>query len=131
MTYQRQRRSLCYTHLDVLPGQAGRAIEHNDMVRTGAADKLRLARRRGIGLASTRRDGWVSLEAGRTEGRLVTMALPLEKPMALEVNANVYSGYLAVDVLSAVPGKEQQPVPAIACRDPKSDLRITRNRTGK
>jgi len=67
--------------------------------------------RRGIGLASIRRDGWVSLDAGRTEGRLVTIALPLEKPMVLEVNANVYSGYLAVDVLPAVPGQDQQPVP--------------------
>ena len=67
--------------------------------------------RRGIGLASIRCDGWVSLEAGRTEGRLVTMALPLGKPMVLDVNANVYSGYLDVDVLSAVPGKEHQALP--------------------
>ena len=67
--------------------------------------------RRGIGLASMRRDGWVSLEAGRNEGRLVTTALPLARPMALEVNADVHSGYLAVDVLSAVPGREQQAVP--------------------
>lgn len=67
--------------------------------------------RRGIGLASIRLDGWVSLEAGRTEGLLVTHALSAEKPMALEINADVYGGYLAVEVISAVPGREHQPVP--------------------
>jgi len=80
---------------------------------TGAGTKhgSGVRHRRGIGLASIRRDGWVSLEAGRAEGLLVTAALPLEKPMTLEVNANVYSGFLAVDVISAVPGREQKPLP--------------------
>jgi hypothetical protein len=67
--------------------------------------------RRGIGLASIRRDGWVSLEAGRTEGVLVTKALPAEKPMALELNADVYSGWFAVEVISAVPARQHEPVP--------------------
>ena len=57
--------------------------------------------RRAIGLASIRKDGWVSLEAGRKEGFLVTRPLTLEKPTALEVNANMHSGWLRVDVIPA------------------------------
>ncbi len=67
--------------------------------------------RRGVGLASIRKDGWISLEAGRVEGKLVTKKLPLDKPMRLEVNADVHSGFLAVDVISTVPGKVFDPVP--------------------
>ncbi len=67
--------------------------------------------RRGIGLASIRRDGWVSLEAGRTEGVLVTGPLPLRQPMVLEVNANVHSGYLTAAVIAAAPGPNHEPVP--------------------
>lgn len=59
------------------------------------------AHKKAIGLASIRRDGWVSLEAGRaTEGVLLTNPLPLTEPMKLELNVNVYSGYVAVDVLT-------------------------------
>jgi hypothetical protein len=79
---------------------------------TGASTKhgSKERHRRGIGLASLRPDGWVSLEAGRTEGLLVTTALPLEKPMCLEVNANVYSGYLTAEVISAGPERAHQPL---------------------
>lgn len=56
--------------------------------------------RRGSGLASIRRDGWVSLEAGRTEGVVVTKKLPLQKPMKLALNVNCHSGYVAVDVIA-------------------------------
>jgi hypothetical protein len=57
--------------------------------------------KRAIGLASIRKDGWVSLEAGRTEGLLVTKALPLTEPTVLEVNADCHGGWLRVDVLPA------------------------------
>ncbi|MDP6439656.1 MAG: hypothetical protein QGH74_08485 [Candidatus Brocadiia bacterium] len=67
--------------------------------------------RRGIGLASIRADGWVSLEAGRAEGWLVTKPLPSVKPMNLEVNADLHSGYLAVEVFSALPGCDLEPLP--------------------
>ena len=66
--------------------------------------------RRGIGLASLRRDGWVSLEAGREEGVAVTALLPLERPMRLELNVNAYSGYAEVAVLSAEDGRETEPL---------------------
>jgi hypothetical protein len=65
---------------------------------------------RSLGLATIRQDGYVSLEAGRTEGRMVTRALPLERPMKLELNANVYSGYITAEVVAAVPGRDRQPV---------------------
>ncbi len=56
--------------------------------------------REAIGLATIRRDGWVSLETGHIrEGQLVTHELPLRKTMILELNVNCYSGYIAVDVL--------------------------------
>lgn len=66
--------------------------------------------RRGIGLASLRRDGWVSLEAGRQEGVVVTRPLPLEQPMRLELNANCYSGYITVEVMAAMDGQESTPL---------------------
>lgn len=62
--------------------------------------------RRSIGLASLRRDGWVSLEAGRTEGVVVTVPLPLERPMQLELNVDCRTGYISTEVLSAEDGKE-------------------------
>ena len=73
---------------------------------SGAATKhaSKARHKRAIGLASIRRDGWVSLEAGRTEGFVVTKALPLDRPTALEVNANLHSGWLRADVLPAAPG---------------------------
>ena len=63
---------------------------------------------RAVGLASIRKDGWVSLESGRTEGILITTCLPLSKPMKLEVNANCRTGYLAAEVLSAEEGKQSE-----------------------
>lgn len=57
--------------------------------------------KKAIGLASIRRDGWVSLEAGRgTEGVLLTNPVPLTEPMRLDLNVNAFSGYVAVDVLT-------------------------------
>ena len=67
--------------------------------------------RRAIGLASIRRDGWVSLEAGRTEGVLVTTPLPLGRPMKLELNVNCYSGRISVEVIPAAGGGETDPLP--------------------
>ena len=68
--------------------------------------------RRAIGLASIRRDGFVSFEAGREEGLLVTARLRLERPMKLEVNVNCATGggYLAVEVAPGVMGREDQPL---------------------
>jgi len=67
--------------------------------------------KRGIGLATIRKDGWVSLEAGRTEGVLVTKKLPLTKPMKLELNVNCYSGYVTADVIAAEPESYFEPIP--------------------
>lgn len=62
-----------------------------------------LHHRRAIGLATMGRDRWVSLEAGKVEGQVVTGALPLTRPMKLELNANVTSGHISVDI---IPGDE-------------------------
>ena len=70
----------------------------------GSAEK----KRRSIGLASLRKDGWVSLEAGRTEGVLVTTPLPLKEPMELELNINCSGGYISTEVLSVEEGRENQ-----------------------
>jgi hypothetical protein len=56
--------------------------------------------RRGIGLASIRKDGWVSLEAGREDGVMATPPLPLQAEMRLEVNVNAFSGYFSAEVWS-------------------------------
>ena len=56
--------------------------------------------RRSLGLASLRKDGWVSLEAGRTEGIVVTEPLPLEEPMQLEINVDCFNGHISTEVLS-------------------------------
>ncbi len=55
--------------------------------------------RRTIGMASLRKDGWVSLEAGRTEGQVMTTELPLDSPRQLEVNVSCPSGYFSAEVL--------------------------------
>lgn len=57
--------------------------------------------RRAIGLASLRQDGWVSLEAGRSEGVVVTALLPLRKPMRLKLNVSAPSGYAIAEILDA------------------------------
>lgn len=67
--------------------------------------------RRSIGLATLRRDGWVSLEAGRTEGVMVTAPLPLERPMFLEINADCGTGYISTAVLCAEDGRESEVLP--------------------
>jgi len=68
-------------------------------------------RQQAIGLATIRKDGWVSLEAGRVEGTVVTQKLPLTKPMKLELNVDCYGGYIAVDVIADAIGKYFEPVP--------------------
>ncbi len=65
---------------------------------------------RAIGLASIRRDGWVSLEAGRRPGRLVTTDLPLDRPMQLHVNVDCRSGYLQAEILHADGPNAGQPI---------------------
>lgn len=69
----------------------------------GAATKhgSGLRHHRAIGTASLRRDGWVSLEAGRVEGQVVTTTLPLDRPMQLEANVSCPTGYFAAEVLHA------------------------------
>jgi hypothetical protein len=67
--------------------------------------------KRAIGLASIRKDGWISLEAGRSECRLVTQPLPLEKPMKLELNVTCPSGYVSAEIISTLPGQDAQPIP--------------------
>ncbi len=71
----------------------------------------RARHKRAIGLSSIRRDGFVSLEAGRTEGVLVTTALPLDKPMKLELNVNAHSGYVRTEVIPYAPADESPCVP--------------------
>jgi len=77
--------------------------------------------RRAIGLSSIRKDGWVSLEAGRAEGILVTTKLPLDKPMRLELNANCYSGYITAEIIPAVVGQETQPLPGYDSRKSRTE----------
>jgi len=67
--------------------------------------------RRGIGLATIRKDGWVSLEAGRVEGKLITTPLPLNKPMVLELNANCFSGYITCEIVRVLPDGKWEAVP--------------------
>lgn len=59
-----------------------------------------LRHRRATGIASLRRDGWVSLEAGRQEGVLLTVPLPLHRPMRLEVNISCPTGHFSVEVIT-------------------------------
>jgi len=54
---------------------------------------------RSVGLASLRQDGFVALEAGRRDAELVTADLPSDRERALQVNADVRTGELAVEVL--------------------------------
>ncbi|MBN1555342.1 MAG: hypothetical protein JXA11_11395 [Phycisphaerae bacterium] len=67
--------------------------------------------RRAIGLASMRREGWISLEAGRAEGVLVTNPLPLRKPMKLEVNVNCLTGFIKAEVIEAKGNCPNEPIP--------------------
>ena len=56
--------------------------------------------RTGVGLASLRKDGWVSLDAGRNDAMVVTRRLPLTEPMKLELNVNCMRGRMMVDVIA-------------------------------
>lgn len=56
---------------------------------------------RSVGLASLRRDGFVALETGRRGGELVTADLSASGERQLGVNADVRTGELAVEVLTA------------------------------
>ena len=58
----------------------------------------------GIGLATLRLDGWVSIDAGKEEGTLTTKALIFEAKEVVEgkelvVNANAPGGSLIVEIL--------------------------------
>jgi hypothetical protein len=90
---------------------------------TGAGTKHGSGKRhcRGIGLASIRQEGWVSLEAGRAEGVLATAPLPLIEPMELEVNADCRTGVLAVEVQSAAFGEEGVPLAGYAAEAGRSE----------
>ncbi len=54
---------------------------------------------RSIGAASIRLDGFVALEAGRSDGALVTTDLPCEKAKKLVVNVSFPTGRFKVEVL--------------------------------
>ena len=50
-----------------------------------------------LGLATLRRDGFVSLDAGETEGRMLTKSLTLDGK-ELRLNADASQGYVTVSV---------------------------------
>ena len=60
----------------------------------------------GIGLATLRLDGWVSVDAGQQEGTLTTKPLVL-KGRSLIVNADAAEGRLAVEILD----QQGRPIP--------------------
>ena len=80
-------------------GMQGNHAKHPDPVETDTYW------RGGIGLATLRRDGWVSLDAGVSGGYLVTK--PLQVPLAgtdgtaprLMLNTNAFSGEVRITVL--------------------------------
>jgi hypothetical protein len=57
------------------------------------------AHRKSVGVASLRVDGFVSLDAGREEGVLVTDELPCEQPKLLTVNGSFPTGKLTAELL--------------------------------
>ena len=75
-----------------------------------------------MGLSTLRRDGWVSLEAGRPEGVLVTRELPLTKPMKLELNVHCLGGHVAAEVLSTMPGREFEAVPGYGADASRAEM---------
>lgn len=92
-----------------------------DRIYYGAWDGPHNTRQRnaGIGLATLRKDGFVSLDAGETAGTVTTRLLPAEPEgrLKLTVNAEAAGGSLRVEVLNAqgefVPGygkEECEPV---------------------
>jgi len=79
-------------------------------LRQVVGGKRRMA---AVGLAKLRRDGFVSLRAGRDEGILVTRPLTLDAPSELVVNADARRGSVAVEVLDPV----LDPLPGFARAD--------------
>ncbi len=75
---------------------AGSAAEH------GKGDELKLGKASGmdIGVATLRRDGWVSLNAEETPGTLTTKPFSLP-PGKLHVNVNAGSGRVQVALIDA------------------------------
>lgn len=63
-----------------------------------------------IGLAVLRRDGFVSYEAGRKEGELVTKPVMFEKGSTLHVNADIRGG-MRVEVLEVKEGEAPRTEP--------------------
>ncbi len=75
---------------------AGSAAEH------GKGDELKLGTASGmdIGVATLRRDGWVSLNAGETPGTLMTKPFSLP-PGKLHLNVNAGNGQVQVALIDA------------------------------
>ena len=73
-----------------------------DFAQPGDEDYAAYRRRAtaSIGVATIRRDGFVSLDAGEREGELVTRAFHWGEQNALHVNADVREGQLVVEVLN-------------------------------
>ena len=69
----------------------------------GEADYEKYRRRAtaSIGVATIRRDGFVSMDAGEQEGELLTRAFSWPANRELHVNANVSGGSLIVEVVDA------------------------------
>lgn len=67
----------------------------------------------GVGLATLRLDGWVSVDAGHVEGILTTKSLIFEGKKKLVINANAASGSIGVEILD----QAGQPLPGFAKSD--------------
>lgn len=62
-------------------------------------DKFRNRATASIGVATIRRDGFVSMDAGHQEGSLLTHLLALQENRTLHVNTDVETGELTIDCL--------------------------------
>ena len=67
----------------------------------------------GVGLATLRLDGWVSVDAGHVEGILTTKSLIFEGKKKLVINANAASGSIGVEIMD----QAGQPLPGFAKSD--------------
>lgn len=63
-------------------------------------EKYRKRATASIGVATIRRDGFVSMDAGEQEGTLLTRAFPWPADRELHVNADVSAGRLIVEVVN-------------------------------
>lgn len=55
--------------------------------------------KRAVGLASIRKDGWISMESGKDEGFIITTPLSLIGKSELKVNISFPTGYFGVEIL--------------------------------